>query len=382
MNPSTPGASRHPITQRPLDDRRPQVHCHDNARNRHVVAALQQLQDAFHPTPWLFNAHAQLVFHGLRKKRQQAAPLYDHHDSLTMGDGGHTALMWRGHDLAATVPTIVVLHTITGSPASMAELVQDLNAGTGWRIVLCLRRGHADLPLLTPRLNILGSTADLREQLAVIRRRFPHSPLYAVGSSAGSGLLARYLGEEGAAAPFQAAFAYCPGYNTDDGFDQAHPFYSRMMAKKLVRQFITPNLGRIGHLPTVARLQEARDLADFHRNMYELAGHGSYEDYAQASNPMRVFHAIRTPLMILNAEDDPVCRIGNLAPYLDSMRRMPDVVLVTTAEGSHCAHYEGWAARSWSGRLIGSYFHVMHQLIGSTGRAAGPDVHHGKNLMF
>lgn len=350
----------HPVTRRPLHERRPQVHCQDNARNRALVAALPLLQAPFRPTPWLFNAHAQLLFHSLRKAQPSAAPVYDHQERLTMADGGHTALAWRGHGLAADVPTIVLLHTITGSPASMAELVLDLHATTGWRVVLCLRRGHADLPLATPRLSILGCTDDLRAQLAVIRERFPASPLYAVGTSAGSGLLARYLGEEGVAAPFRAAFAYCPGYNTDDGFDKAHPFYSRLMARKLVRQFITPHRETLAHLPTAARLQEARDLADFHRHMYELAGYARYEDYAAASNPMRVFHAIRTPLMILNAEDDPVCRIGNVAPYLDSLQRMPEVVLVTTAEGSHCAHYEGWTARSWSARLMGDYFRTLH----------------------
>lgn len=356
MTDTTP---RHPVTRRPLKDRTPQVHCHDNERNRQLLAALPALRQPFRPTPWLFNAHAQLIFHGLRKKGQQAGAHYDHQERLTMSDGGHTALVWKGHDLPATTPTIVLLHTITGSPASMAELVSDLHTGTGWRVVLCLRRGHADLPLSTARLNILGSTDDLREQLHVIRRRFPASPLYSVGSSAGSGLLARFLGEEGDASPFKAAFAYCPGYNTDEGFDKAHPFYSRMMAKKLTRQFITPNLARIGHLPTVARLQEPADLADFHRHMYELAGHDSFERYSEASNPMRVFHQIRTPLMILNAEDDPVCHIGNLGPYLEGIRQMPNVILVTTAEGSHCAHYEGWSARSWSASLMSRYFLAM-----------------------
>lgn len=345
-------------------DHRPHVICHDNLHNRHVIGALQQLHAPFTPTPWLFNAHAQLIFHSLRKggqrRRQRGASLYDHREPLTMRDGGLTALLWCGHDLPADAPTIVVLHTITGSPASMAELMHDLRTVTGWRVVLCLRRGHADLPLVTPRLNILGCTDDLREQLDVIRSRFPESPLYGVGSSAGSGLLVRYLGEEGEASPFRAAFAYCPGYDTDVGFEQVRPFYSRMMAKKLVRQFITPNLDRIAHLPTTERLQAAGDLAALHRDLYELAGHDSYAAYDQASNPMYVFTGVRTPLMLLNAEDDPVCRIGNVEPWLEGMRQMPNIILVTTAEGSHCAHYEGWSARSWSARLMGEYFRVMN----------------------
>lgn len=346
--------------------RKPRVSCHDNLRNRHIVSSLRQLHEDFTPTPWLFNRHAQLIFHGLRKnlrkQQQRAATLYDHHDQLIMRDGGRTALLWCGHELPADTPTIVVLHTITGNPSSMAELIHDLHAATGWRLVLCLRRGHADLPLLTPRLNILGCTEDLREQLGVIRARFPESPLYGVGSSAGSGLLARYLGEEGESSPFHAAFAYCPGYDTHSGFAQVQPFYSRMMGRKLVRQFITPHLERIGHLPTAARLQSAANLADFHHNLYELAGHDNYEAYDQASNPMHVFHGIRTPLMLLNSEDDPVCHIANVEPWLERMRLMPDIILVTTAEGSHCAHYEGWSARSWSARLMGAYFQVMHGL--------------------
>lgn len=343
--------------------RRPQLICHDNPRNRHVADALQQLHEDFRPTPWLFNAHAQLIFYNLRKaipqRHQRGASLYDYREQLTMRDGGLTALLWCGSDLPPDAPTIVVLHTITGSPDSMAELVRDLRVGTGWRIVLCLRRGHADLPLVTPRMNLIGCTDDLREQLAVIRARFPESSLYAVGSSAGSGLLVRYLGEEGAAAPFRASFAYCPGYDIDRSFDQVHPFYSRMMAKKLVRQFITPNYPSLAHLTTVPHLHAAEDLATLYRALYELAGHDDYASYNRASNPMHVFRDIRVPLMVLNAEDDPVCRIENIEPWVETMLGMPNVMLVTTAEGSHCAHYEGWSARSWSARLMSGYFRVM-----------------------
>ena len=58
----------------------------------------------------------------------------------------------------------------------MRELVRDLRLMTGWRVVLCLRRGHADLKLTTPRLSIVGSTDDLREQISLVRERFksPH----------------------------------------------------------------------------------------------------------------------------------------------------------------------------------------------------------------
>jgi uncharacterized protein len=337
--------------------RQPRVFCHDNPHTRHIVAALPQLQHPFKPTPWLFNPHLQMVLLTLREGK--ATRDYDRIDTLTLADGGHCALAWRGHDMPPETPTIVVLHTISGSPASMAELVRDLQTATGWRIVLCVRRGHAGLPLPVPRINLLGSTHDLREQLAEIRRRFPQSPLYGAGSSAGSGLLVRFLGEEGDRAPFRASFAYCPGYNTDEAFEKTHPFYSRYMAKKLVQRFIEPHQEHIAHLPTVKTLSRAESLAEFHRHMYELSGFHSYEEYSEASNPMRVFNRITSPVMILNSEDDPICRIENVDPYRTVMQDMPNVILVTTQEGSHCAHYEGWRPRSWAGRLMGNYFRAV-----------------------
>ena len=247
----------------------------------------------------------------------------------------------------------------------MAELVDDLHSATGFRVVLCLRRGHGDLPLTTPRLNIFGSTDDLREQLACIRGRFPDSALYGVGSSAGSGLLVRYLGEEGEAAAFEAAFAYCPGYDTDKVFEKTHPFYSRYMTRSLVRQFITRHQDKLAHLKTATKLRAAESLSEFHRSMYELAGYESYDEYDAATNPMRVFESMRTPIMILNAEDDPVCRIENVEPYLEAIARMPDTILVTTERGSHCAHYQGWAPQSWAGRLMASYFLSIRGIAGS-----------------
>jgi predicted alpha/beta-fold hydrolase len=339
---------------------KPRVYCKDNSYNRKVINQLPLLNQIFRPTPWLFNNHMQLMFLNARKNNKAHA--YDYIEQLTMSDGGQTALTWMGYDLPANIPTIVVLHTLTGSPKSMQELVVDLHQTTGWRVVLCVRRGHAEMPLTQPQFNIFGSVDDLHEQLSIIQTRLPESSLYGVGSSAGSGLLVRYLGVMGSASLLSAAFAYSPGYNTDTGFDHVHPFYSRYMAKKLLRKFVEPNIHTIAHLPNAARLRSVRNLSEFNRHAYAFAGYSSYEQYAYDINPMHVFTKITVPMMVLNAEDDPVCNIKNIAPYLDTMRKMANLILVTTAHGSHCAHYEGWRARSWSARLIGQYLKTIHEI--------------------
>jgi len=348
------------INQQRARPQKPRIYCQDNAHNRQIIHSLDQLKQIYRPTPWLFNGHLQMLF--LSARKNNAAQAYDHIEHLTMSDGGRTALAWVGYDLPSTTPTIVLLHTLTGSPKSMQELVLDLHKTTGWRIVVCVRRGHADLPLTQPQFNIFGSVTDLHEQLEIIHARLPESALYGVGSSAGSGLLVRYLGSTGSKPLLRAAFAYSPGYNTDTGFDHIQPFYSRYMTKKLLRKFVEPHTQHIAHLSSFNRLRNAKTLSDFNRHAFEFAGYNSYEEYAHDINPMRVFKNISVPMMILNAEDDPVCNIQNAAPYLDTMRQMPNLILVTTAHGSHCAHYEGWRAKSWAGRLIGQYLKTIHDL--------------------
>jgi len=322
--------------------------------NQALLARLDTLRRPYAPTPWLYNAHLQLAW--LLLCEAVAPPLrYDRTDVLGMRDGGTTALDWLGLDASPTTPTLVVLPSITGDAQSMRALVRDLHRATGWRIVVCARRGHGDLALTAPVVNTMGCTHDLREQLARIGESVPESPLYAIGASAGSALLVRYLGEEGAAAKIRAAVAYCPGYDIGVAWHRVPPLYSRMMARRVQRHFLERHASALAHLPTFDACLAARDLAAFHENLYELAGCDDPADYLARSNPMLVFDDVAVPVMILNAADDPVCVVRNADDHVDAIRRIPDALMVRTARGSHCAFLEGWNARSWSHRLMADY---------------------------
>lgn len=223
--------------------RTPKIYYNPEGDFAQILAYLPQLRQKYRPTPWLSNPHAHLLYFDLIKKKQTQFE-YDRIDHCQMPDGGVTAIAWYGLHLPKETPIIIVLHTITGSPKTMAELVRDLYVQTGWKIALCLRRGHAALPLTVPKVSLFGFTEDLRIQLNNIQEMFPDAPLYAVGSSAGTGLLVRYLGEEGSTTPLRAAFALCPGYNTEESFSRVHPFYSKFMTKNCLKHFLNRMLKR------------------------------------------------------------------------------------------------------------------------------------------
>lgn len=333
----------------------PKIYGQPQSPLHRILAELPQLKQKYRPTPWLSNAHAHMLYFDIIKKRTIKLR-YDAIEQLKMSDGGITAIAWFGKALAEDVPTILLLHTITGTPESMRELVRDLHRYTGWRIALCLRRGHAGLPMPVPKMNLFGSTQDLREQLLYIQDQFPTSDLYAVGSSAGTGLLVRYLGEEGEMTPFKAAFALCPGYNTESSFSRVHPVYSRFMAKKLLKRFILPYRETWQQLPKWHDILKIDNLSDFEKLYFELAGFKNYESYTQATNPIYVFENIKIPLMILNSEDDPICQIANFEPYKEAIQNMPNMMVITTKKGSHCGFYEGLGkTQSWATRLMADY---------------------------
>ncbi|OTG66360.1 YheT family hydrolase [Acinetobacter silvestris] len=348
----------HQLVQSALDRvtgaENPKLYFDQQGQLKDVIDKLPQLKQKYRPTPWLSNSHIHLLyFDVIKKKTIQLA--YDQIEQLNMQDGGITAIAWYGYNLPKDTPTILIMHTITGTPESMRELVKDLHEHTGWRIALCLRRGHAGLPMPVPKISLFGSTDDLREQITYIQNQFPDSTLYAVGSSAGTGLLVRYLGEEGEQAPFKASFAMSPGYNTEIGFNNVHPFYTKIMTQKLFKAFIQPYESTWQGVGSVKNVLTTKTLQQFQCEYFEMAGFQDYASYNQKTNPVYVFENITIPLMILNAEDDPVCSIKNLEPYKPLIQQMQNIVVVTTKRGSHCGFYEGMQSKSWASRLIADF---------------------------
>lgn len=332
----------------------PKLYFHRQGDMVKVLNNIPLLREKYRPTPWLSNPHIHLAYFDIIKKKSIHLE-YDRIEQLTVQDGGITAIAWYGDHLPPETPTIVIMHTITGSPDSMRELVKDLHEYTGWRIALCLRRGHAGLPMPVPKMSIFGSVSDLKEQILHIQKRYPQSDLYAVGSSAGTGLLVRYLGDQGLDTPFKAAFALCPGYNTKDGFENVHPFYSKLMTKKLFKAFIQPYQQTWQQTQSVQLVLKTKTLQEFQLQYFEMAGYADYDSYDQAINPMYVFENVKIPLMVLNAEDDPVCAIKNLEPHKTKIEKMPNIVVVTTKKGSHCGFYEGLDTRSWASKLASEF---------------------------
>ncbi len=341
---------------------RPRLICEHNANTEAIYNACPALRNDYRPTAWAYNTHLQI---GLLLLKEALAPklAYEQRDVLTMSDGGTTSVEWLGLAHGEQVPTVILLHTIAGCGDSIASYSRYLHQKLRWRVAVCVRRGHGDLPLTAPQINTLGSTNDLREQLSHIQQKLPRSPLYAIGVSAGSGLLVRYLGEEGHSTPIKAAFAYCPAYDTEIAFARAAPFYSAYMTKKLIRYFLEPNSHQFRELASFEPCTQSRDLDEFHQHCYEMAGYSDPQEFNHYSNPMRVVAGIRIPVMVLNSRDDPICSGQNVDDNAHAIAELEDGILVMTSRGSHCAHFDGWTGTPWAHNLMAEYLAANYAML-------------------
>lgn len=341
--------------------------CYGGSDREWTVAVLGRcpsLRTGFEPSRWVRSAHVQNV---LAVVRGEAAPPldWDLEERLAMPDGGTVSVQWHGLDADAGTPVLVVLHTITGSGDGLRRFIAAVHARLGWVVAACNRRGHAGLELTAPSVNTMGSTGDLRRQLLAIEARRPGAPLYGVGVSAGSGLLVRYLGEEGRRSRLRAAVALCPAYDIRDAFRYAHPRYDRYLTRKMVAFFLHRNHEVLAEVDGYDDCAAATTMAEFHDRLYPLAGFATREAYYRGSNPMDVAHDVAVPVLAINAADDPVCVERNVHRHLGDLRRLPRMTLALTRRGGHCGFFETpRGGDSWADRAIAEYLGVVHLLLG------------------
>ncbi|XDD45819.1 YheT family hydrolase [Leptospira sp. WS39.C2] len=326
-----------------------------------IISNTPKLTKLYFPTIWCFNQHLMLFLLMFRESKSKYFN-YDKIEHLEMKDGGTTGLAWSGIQSVNhkdKTPIIVVFHTISGDEQDVKATVSYLRKTYNWIVVVCIRRGHGNLPLTKPIINTMGSTSDLKEQLSHIRKKFPNKDLFGVGISAGSGLLARYLGEAGAKSMFSAAVAVSPAYDIEKAFHRVHPVYSKIMGQRMINYFLKRHYQSFANVKGAEELIKVKTLGEFQDKLHTISGFKDKESYYQNSNPILVADQIKTPLLVLNAADDPICVNLNVMENLHWLESLKNTIHVHTKRGSHIAFYEGIMAKSWSNQLIGEYFNSV-----------------------
>ncbi len=310
---------------------------------------------------WLRNAHAQTCFASMIRTKQKAMA---RDERLELPDGDFVDLTWFGTGIG---PVIIILHGLGGSGESAyARGIVGPLTDRGFRVVIMHFRGCSGVPNRKLRAYHSGETEDFRYLVSVLRERLGSTPLGAVGYSLGGNVLLKYLGEEGERASLDAAVSVCAplvlskcAERLGRGLSRVYQWYLLISLKRGLREKMR-SMGAGLHLGLEPRdVKRIRTIPAFDEYVTApLHGFHSADDYYDKSSSRQFLGAIRCPVLVLQARDDPFMQ----PDVLPEARELSDSVeLEISPGGGHVGFVTGpvpWKPIYWLDDKIPDYLTV------------------------
>lgn len=362
------------------------------ARNLRLLSRCPALKRGYHPTPWLTNGHTMTVWGTSKRSKPRPAVVYDRR-MLEVDDGGEVALdwvqrpkaelsTWRARAGPSAAPAVlIVLHGLTGgSHEAYVHWMVDAAARAGMRVVVMNARGCGDTQLQTPKTFSAAQTDDLRLTVKHVRELVGDDvDMFLVGFSLGAGILCKYLGEEGYRSDIAAAASLCGSYDmhkTSARMEQTpihRHVYNRTLAGNL-RRWADKQKHMFDGLPwlDMKAIRSATTVRQFdEQTIVKMFGYESVEEYYEDASSGRLMPDVRTPLLILNAEDDPIACASGLEEVRDEAKHNPELIVGSTEEGGHVAWCTGmWGdGASWVEEPVVQWFSSVSRELGESGSA-------------
>lgn len=217
-----------------------------------------------------------------------------------------------------------------------------------WHVCALNRRGHTKRPLKVPKFHFFGSTDDTRAIVQYVRAtKRPSAPIYMIGLSSGSGLVAKFIGEQGqqlitSSHPsfVNGVIGVSPGYNIEKCMGRMEWPYQQILLDRAKDYFLRRNHDLLCSVAGYAEMSSAKSFQSFLDSSYGAAGYRSKEEFYLKTNPMETVQFIIDPALFINAENDPVCVKQNIDENMHHFSTSQGATLVTTKVGSHLPFYQ------------------------------------------
>lgn len=273
----------------------------------------------------------------------QASP----HESGLVGTAARRWIEDADRDaLAGAGPALILFHGLEGSSLSpyMQAIAHDFRAA-GWVVAAAHFRGCSGVPNRMARAYYSGDSAEIDFIIGHVRTRLPDAGLHAAGISLGGNALLKLLGESGrgphglraaAAVSVPMDLAACGRRLSDTAWGRQ--LYSRYFLRSIRRKIFDKAREFPGSVD-VSRTQSMRSLREFD-DLYTAPMHGYLNalDYWTRAASLPLLPSIRTPVLVLNARNDPFVPEASLPGSRDTSG---DVLLHQPAQGGHAGFVTG-----------------------------------------
>lgn len=303
-----------------------------------------QITDSrFRAAWWLSHRHLQTIWPSLPSPFGPRPTLA--RKPLELPDGDTTAVDWLCTDgpRHSDDPLLVILHGLESSSESgYVRRLLHAAGERGWQACVLNFRDCSDYRNRLPRRYHAGETNDLRYFMNKLRTDGHDGPLMAAGYSLGGNVLLKYLGEEGAGTPLQAAVAVCVPLDLqvcadalDRGFSK---FYQWYLLKKM-KQAMQRKFDRHTAAFDWERAVAAQNFADFDDAVTApLHGFRDKDEYYGRCSSAQFLKDIDRPALIINSRDDPFMH-PSMLPAANQLAEL--VTLELADQGGHVGFIAG-----------------------------------------
>lgn len=321
------------------------LHHMESRFNSYIINKCKMMSQPFTIPGWATNRHVQTVLAPIIQRKQ----LSFQREVVTLKDGGILTLDWAMKELGnrkKSDPVLLILPGLAGDRNGVSSLCK-LSVERGYWTVVFNKRGYGNAAILTPKLQSFADPTDLKEAVEHIRRQFPDSYISASGSSAGSALLAAYLGTYGESADISAAVLNCPGYDPEALFrDHVRQPYNYVLLRSL-KALVSQHKSILSRVVDMEEAMKSSSLIEFEEKLFcRIYGYSSMKEYWAHNDPTSNLANIAPPALCINSLDDPICVKENI-PW-DEFYEHDKSILLTTDKGGHCGflqypHLDSWA---------------------------------------
>ena len=299
-------------------------------------------QFKFNPPWWLRNTHVQTILPVITK-----TPLSNlKRERVELSDGDFIDLDWTFKPKAGE-PIFLILHGLEGSSEShyarrilAACIQQNLSA--------CVHhhRGCSGESNRLARSYHSGDTQDLTATLALLKRDFPDSPVWAIGYSLGGNVLIKYLGETQEQSFIERAVVVSAPLKLSACAKRLETGFSKIYQRYLIKQLQAKLKDKIAHNELSSQMPVSIEQIGNLNTFYEfddkvtapLHDFKDVHDYYQQASGLSYLKSICKPTLVIHARDDPFMT-ADVIPQANELS--PSVVYELHQNGGHVGFING-----------------------------------------
>lgn len=265
-------------------------------------------QASFKPAYGLRNPHLQTILPKFLLKTPVCKMAYER---VITPDNDFVDLAWSVPENAKAL--VILFHGLEGS--SKSHYIQHLVAHCNHDNIACVLmhfRGCSGVPNLTSKAYHSGATFDPLYIVPLVKDRYPHLPLFAIGFSLGANMLMKLMAEHNDL-PIEASAAVSAPLNLaasaesiNKGFSSLYQWHlMKSMKANLLHKMSVLDMTKVLHV-TANQISKMSSFREFDNNITSvLHGFKDADNYYQQCSALPDLHKIQKPTLILHAKDDP-----------------------------------------------------------------------------